>query len=406
MTKTQFSLLDCKGPRDGGSARSSAGQAGALGSGRRPRAPSVLVPADGCLAGAGRWLLLLGSGASRCVEPLPWRRGSPEGWPEDLPGLVAQALTELDRSSRAREEMTSEIRKSFFRESLPKEVVIGADVDPLAIDDSRSLAVLHAAEHILNAGIAIRLCTRGAPHPDSPFGRLLATAASSGKGTLEVAMVSIDPSIARWYEPAAPAPGERLLAASRLKAAGVNVEGRLGPMLPWIADTTAHLEEAVAAFRDAGIRRVRAAYLQLDQYGTKRLRRLPPAHRALLKGCFRGRPRYDGEALLLPRDLRSKGYARLTRIAARAEITVIVCKEANPDISFATACLSEHRGRGRAEHDLPGSSRSPRARVDKSRAVAERGASGKAVLLGRLISQPTRRGRRRVLGGRQLDLFG
>jgi hypothetical protein len=300
-----------------------------------PEQSPLLVPAEGCLARPGRWILAVAPAAARrCV---PVMAGAPASGPSvtDLGPRLMRHLDRLEASGTV------------------KEIVLGADVDPLLAPAPVSAALLAAAESIVARGIGLRVCTRGAPEAGGPWARLLMAAAEAGGATLEVALISTDAAISALYEPGAPPPAKRLAAARALAATGVRVEGRLGPLLPWIADTAAHLEEAVHAFHVAGIRRLAATYLQLDADGMRRLRRLPPAHRALLRGCLRSAPRHAGEAHLLPRDLRAQGHARLARIAARFGMIVLACAEANPDLGVAAPCQTA---------DAPRSARSGPAR--------------------------------------------
>ena len=342
-----------------------------------------LLPASGCLSGDGRWTLSIGDQAPRCVSQGSSRQRDTGANLNELPNLVRARLHALGARGR------------------PLEVSIGADHDPAALDPQGATAVLEAAEALVDAGVKIRLITRGAPHPDTPFGRLLQRAATKGGAVLEVGLIAMDKEIYSVYEAGSPPPSERLAAARRLSALGVRVEGRLAPMLPWISDTTAHLEAAMLAFRDAGINLVRAGYYQLDSEGVRQMKKLRPAHRARLRGCFRGEPRHPDEAHLLPRDLRAKGYARLGRIAARAKIKLAVCEETNPDLGVSRACFSVHPPARAPRRSERAPARAPVATARPTGGLFDLLPAKKAA-----EARAARRPKSSALGQAQLDLFG
>lgn len=283
----------------------------------------LLTPGTGCLAAPGVWVLSLTGRAVRCIDPAA--PAADQRAPSPL-AVTAALETALGRMGAA-----------------PRQVVIGADVDPLLAGPDWSDAALAAAALLVDRGVGLRLCTRGAPGEGAQgagWERLLRRAAASGGAVFETALFTLDLRLAALYEPGAPAPSARLAAATRLSEAGVVVEARVGPLVPWISDGAAALEGLTRALARAGVRRARAAYLHVDADHPARLGRLPPAQRALLRGCLGPAPVRPGEARLLPKVLRIQGHQRLDRIAAQAGLAVQVCHESNPDLPGAVPCLS------------------------------------------------------------------
>ncbi len=280
-----------------------------------------IAPGAGCLAAPATWVLRLSGQPVRCVTP---QRLAPGSAPTPL-----SLLAEVEAFLR-------------LRGDAPARVVVGADCDPLLSGPEVEAAVLAAAERLVTAGVGLVLCTRGAPGPETPWGRVLLEAVERGaEARVELRLFSLDPRLAQLYEPAAPPPAERLRAARDLAGRGVGIEGRIDPLLPWISDTVGHLEEIVEAFARLHATDLRASYLHLPCGQARRggLGRLPAAHQAILRGSLGGGPTRPGVARLLPSAMRQDGYARLRRIAEARGLHVTVCREANPDLGSACPCL-------------------------------------------------------------------
>ncbi|MDF1562941.1 MAG: hypothetical protein P1V51_07845 [Deltaproteobacteria bacterium] len=276
----------------------------------------ILAPGHGCLSSEGRWVLSR-PGPISCVRSDAPRGAAP--LPMEMAAMVDAALDAAPLP--------------------PRWVVVGADGDPLLTGGGWGEAMLAAAVHVVERGVGLWVATRGAPSQGA-WATLLEHAAGAGGARLELGLFSLDPSLASLYEPGAPSPADRLAAARRLAGVGVTLSARVSPLLPWICDTPEVLEEVTAHLAKIGIDQVHTSYLHLDAGGQGRLGRLPPAHRALLRGLLRESPHREGEAWLLPAGLRAEGYRRFHRAAARHGVTVRVCRSANPDLEGATRCFA------------------------------------------------------------------
>jgi DNA repair photolyase len=63
---------------------------------------------------------------------------------------------------------------------------------------------------------------------------------------------SLDPAIKRAFEPRSPGVGRRLQAMAKLAGAGILVGAALMPVLPFVGDGQAHLEDVIRATKDHG----------------------------------------------------------------------------------------------------------------------------------------------------------
>lgn len=341
----------------------------------RFRSSLGLVRGHGCLDAGGLLLLARPEGAS-CVHRDPPRGPAP--LPLEMPGVVDAALEAA--------------------ESPVRWVVVGADGDPLLTRGAWGDAMLAAAARVVEHGVGLWLVTRGAPL-DGAWSRLLRQAAAAGGARLELGLFSLDPSLTALYEPGAADPDDRLLAARRALSAGVHVRARVSPLLPWICDTPDVFETISARLSQAGIREVHTTYLYLDGGDQRRLGKLPPAHRALLRSLLRESPHREGEAWLLPRGLRAEGYRRFARAAARHGLSVHVCRSANPDLEVATRCFVPSKPRG-----LRPAVRPKVIEIAPSRVKREDEGARDVARPARPPRRRTRRPRHRA-GSGQLDLF-
>jgi DNA repair photolyase len=159
-----------------------------------------------------------------------------------------------------------------------------------------------------------------------------------------IGLVSIQPHFRDRFEPHAATPSARLKNIEELSAAGVEVEVRVDPIIPFRSDDPPGIRSLFGALAERGIRRVTLSYLHLRPAIFEQLRcELPPAEFALLRACFETRPwSVVGSATrskLIPAALRRKGYRRFTEIADEFGIIPLICACKNPDLP-AQLCSS------------------------------------------------------------------
>jgi DNA repair photolyase len=205
---------------------------------------------------------------------------------------------------------------------------------------SASLALTYEAMRIvLSRGMDVHVRTRGVI-PDG-FGDLFLR--YPGKVHVQVSLFSMNAELARLYEPAAATPQQRLDSIRALVRFKVDVQARIEPLIPFISDTAAHLEELVRHLRSVGVTNASSSYLILRPYMLERMHeKLPLAHYQVIKGIFKGQPwRKIGiqqDTRLLSQRLREQGYKRLIAIGSRAGLAINICACQNP--GMGTSCYT------------------------------------------------------------------
>ena len=203
-----------------------------------------------------------------------------------------------------------------------------------------SLALTYEVMRIvLSRGMEVHVRTRGVI-PDG-FGDLFLR--YPGKVHAQVSLFSMNAELSRLYEPGAATPQQRLDAIRALLRFKVDVQARIEPLIPFISDTAAHLEELVRHLRSAGVTKASTSYLVLRPDMLELMReKLPESHYQVIKGIFRGRPwRKIGvqqDTRVLSERLREQGYKRLSAIGARAGLDINICACQNP--SIGTSCYA------------------------------------------------------------------
>lgn len=152
-----------------------------------------------------------------------------------------------------------------------------------------------------------------------------------------IGLVSTDLRFRNVFEPGAATPAERLHTIERLVSAGLEVEVRIDPIIPFHGDDPDAIRRLFAAIAERGVRSATLSYLHLRPAIMEQLRReLPPRQFGLLATCFAERAwcavGTSTRSRLVPAGLRRKGYARFTAAAGEFGITPLVCACKNPDI--------------------------------------------------------------------------
>ena len=152
-----------------------------------------------------------------------------------------------------------------------------------------------------------------------------------------VGLVSTDPRFRQVFEPGAATAAARLDTIERLCGAGLEVEVRIDPIIPFHGDDPGAIRRLFKAVAERGVRTATLSYLHLRPAILDQLRReLPARELGLLAACFNQRAwctvGASTRSRLLPPSLRRKGYARFNAAAAEAGITTLICACKNPDI--------------------------------------------------------------------------
>src|SRR6202012_5940891 len=87
---------------------------------------------------------------------------------------------------------------------------------------------------------------------------LLAEAAEVTEVGLNVSAGFVDKDLWRSIEPGTPAPQRRLEASAALNERGLRCGGLMGPVVPFLSDSPAQLDQAVRQIRAAGAQHLKA----------------------------------------------------------------------------------------------------------------------------------------------------
>lgn len=155
--------------------------------------------------------------------------------------------------------------------------------------------------------------------------------------TARVGMVSTSPHYRKLFEPYAARVTERLQNIERLKKAGLEVEVRIDPIIPFYTDDEGSIKGLFAALASRGIRTVSLSYLHLRPAILEQLQReLPSTAFNVLRSCFETQPWIavgaSTRSKLIPLPLREKGYKRFIEIAKAFGIRSLICSCKNPDM--------------------------------------------------------------------------
>jgi len=152
-----------------------------------------------------------------------------------------------------------------------------------------------------------------------------------------VCLVSARSGYQELFEPQAASPSERLGNIDRLQAAGLKVNVRVDPIIPFITDDRESILDLCKALAARGIKKLTLSYLHIRPAILEQLsQELPRTQFVLLKGCFGNRP-WKGstnfiQSRLAAPGIRKSGYDRFKAIAKDFGITPLICACKNPDL--------------------------------------------------------------------------
>ena len=152
-----------------------------------------------------------------------------------------------------------------------------------------------------------------------------------------IGLVSTSPRYRKLFEPFAATAEERLKNVDRLKAAGIEVEVRIDPVIPFYTDDETSIRNLYEALAERDIRTVSLSYLHLRPAILEQLQQeLPPTESTLLRSCFETQPwalvGNSTRSKLIPLPLRKKGYGRFLGFAKEFGIEPLICSCKNPDV--------------------------------------------------------------------------
>ncbi len=152
-----------------------------------------------------------------------------------------------------------------------------------------------------------------------------------------IGLVSMSDRYRDLFEPQAATVIERLQNIERLKAAGIGVEVRIDPIIPFWTDDEASIKELYGALAARGVSMVSLSYLHLRPAILGQLQKeLPPKEYKVILSCFQSQPwtviGTSARSKLIPLPLREKGYERFLNLSEGFGIKPLICSCKNPDL--------------------------------------------------------------------------
>lgn len=175
------------------------------------------------------------------------------------------------------------------------------------------------------------------------FVRLFAL--SPGLVKARVGLVSMSQRYVDLFEPHAASAQDRVENIRRLGKAGVPVEVRIDPIIPFYTDDARSITALYETLAESGITEVSLSYLHLRPRILDQLvMELPPTQSKVLRSCFETRSwsplGTSTQSKLIPLALRERGYRRFLDMAKQYRIMARICACKNPDMPAARLCSS------------------------------------------------------------------
>ncbi|MFT3899486.1 MAG: Rv2578c family radical SAM protein [Gordonia sp. (in: high G+C Gram-positive bacteria)] len=227
--------------------------------------------------------------------------------------LDFDAGEDFDRQIVVKLNAAAVLRKELRRRSWSREVVgLGTNTDPYQRAEGRYRLMPPVISALASSGTPFSILTKGALlRRDLP---LLRQAADVVDVSLSVSLAMVDGELAGQLDPGAPSPRARLEIVRALAEAGFAPHVMIAPVVPYLTDSAAQLDELLTELAAAGAVSVSAIPLHLR--GSTRgwfLQWLADAHPALLKR-YRG---LYGHGAYVSRDYSQRLAERLRTLVPR-----------------------------------------------------------------------------------------
>lgn len=148
-------------------------------------------------------------------------------------------------------------RRSWQREH----VALGTNTDPYQRAEGRYALMPGIIDALAGSGTPLSVLTKGTLlRRDLP---LLAAAARDVHVSLAVSIAVLDDALQQQLEPGTPSARARLSLVRAVRDAGLPVHVMVAPVLPWLTDSTEHLDSLLGAVAEAGAQRATVMALHL-----------------------------------------------------------------------------------------------------------------------------------------------
>jgi len=143
--------------------------------------------------------------------------------------------------------LAAELRRPSWRH---EHVALGTNTDPYQRAEGRYALMPGIIGALADSGTPLSLLTKGTLlRRDLP---LLAQAASQVEVSVAVSLAIGDEALQQALEPGTPTPRARLALVRAVREAGLECGVLVAPVLPWLTDSTAHLDGLLRDLADAG----------------------------------------------------------------------------------------------------------------------------------------------------------
>lgn len=168
----------------------------------------------------------------------------------------------FDREVVVKVNLVEVLRRELARPSWRCEhVALGTNTDPYQRAEGRYQLMPGVIRALADSGTPLSILTKGTLlRRDLP---LLTAAAASVPVGLGVSIAIWDDALHRSLEPGAPSPRARLGLVRAARDAGLPCGVLLAPVLPWLTDSTEHLDDAIGQLAAAGATGVTVIALHL-----------------------------------------------------------------------------------------------------------------------------------------------
>lgn len=176
--------------------------------------------------------------------------------------LDLDAGSDFDNQIVVKTNIAAVLRRELARRSWHRETVaLGTNTDPYQRAEGRYRLMPGIIRTLTDSGTPFSILTKGTLlRRDLP---LLTLAAQQVPVHIGVSLAMLDPELHRSVEPGTPSPKARLELVRALADAGFEVDVMVAPVIPYLTDSNAHLDELFAAVAEAGARSVIAFPMHL-----------------------------------------------------------------------------------------------------------------------------------------------
>lgn len=176
--------------------------------------------------------------------------------------LDLDAGTDFETQIVVKTNVVEVLRAELARPSWRREhVALGTNTDPYQRAEGRYRLMPGILEALAGAGTPLSVLTKGPLlRRDLP---LLSEAVGTVPVGVAVSLAVLDPDLQQSVEPGTPLPQARLDLVRAVREAGLTCDVLVAPVLPWLTDSTEHLDALVAALAEAGATAVTVMALHL-----------------------------------------------------------------------------------------------------------------------------------------------